>query len=379
MNIISHSYLRNKHFSRNGAIVPLVAMMLPLMILMVAFAINLSHMELTRVELRIAADSAARAGGRTYALTGDQEIAKSIARDAAARNSVSGAPLSLSDSDFDFGVSSRPDSDSRYAFDQTNPNFNSLRLTARRTAGSPDGPVRLLLPNILGVSDFEPLQSATSTQIELDVAIVVDRSGSMAYADNENSNTFNNPASAPAGWNFGDVVPRPSRWDDTVAAVSAFLNVLDQTPQAEGVSLSTYGDNATLDVDLTTDYRNILLGMDFYTQSFPEGRTNVGSGIDAGLSTLATGPGARPWASRVIVVLTDGIHNTGTNPNSAAARARDAGATVYTVTFSDEANQNRMRQVASIASGRHFHAKSRQQLIEAFEEIAQGLPTLIVE
>jgi len=336
-------------------------------------------MELTRVELRIAADSAARAGGRTYAQTGDQSIAKIVARDAAARNAVSGTPLALADSDFDFGVSSRPDSASRYAFDQSNPNFNSLRLTARRTAGSPDGPVRLLLPNLLGLSQFEPLQSATSTQVELDIAIVVDRSGSMAYADNENSNTFSNPAAAPAGWNFGDVVPQPSRWDDTAAAVTAFLNVLDQTPQAEGVSLTTYGDNATVDVDLTTSYIDILRGMDFYTQSFPEGLTNVGSGIDLGLSTLERGPGARPWASRVIVVLTDGIHNTGTNPNSAARRARDAGATVYTVTFSDEANQSRMETVADITSGQHFHAKSRQQLIEAFEEIAQGLPTLIVE
>jgi hypothetical protein len=358
---------------------PLVALMLPIFVLMAAMSINIAQMELNRTELRIAADAAVRAGGRTYAETGDISQARAVARDAASRNLVGGQPLQLANSDFEFGVATRPNSSSRYQFDSSGANFNALRLTARRTNGSPSGPIPLLLPNLLGRNHFEPTQIATSTQVELDVAVVVDRSGSMAYADNENSNTYNNPAAAPAGWKFGDPVPVPSRWDDTVAAVSGFLNVLDQTPQQERVSLVTYGDLASIDIDLGTDYRRVMAGMDVYTRNFPEGMTNIGGGIDFGRRSLVTSPNARPWASRVIVVLTDGIHNTGTDPISAARRARDAGATVFTVTFSDEANQSRMKQVARIASGKHYHAKSRDQLIAAFEEIAHSLPTLIVE
>jgi Ca-activated chloride channel family protein len=52
---------------------------------------------------------------------------------------------------------------------------------------------------------------------------------------------------------------------------------------------------------------------------------------------------------------------------------------IFTVTFSDEANQAAMQQVASIGLGKHFHAPNAASLIAVFGEIAKFLPTLITE
>lgn len=65
---------------------------------------------------------------------------------------------------------------------------------------------------------------------------------------------------------------------------------------------------------------------------------------------------SRPWVAQVIVVLTDGRHNTGSRPERAAELAADQGIAVNTITFSAEADRFRMRKVASHGGGKHFHA-----------------------
>lgn len=365
--------------SRRGAVIVLVAVLLPVILTLLAFSINVSYMELARTELQVATDAAARAGGRTYALTGSTAEAIAIAKNAASRHNVAGTPLTLRNSDFTFGVASRAKSSSQYTFTPSSGPCNALSLTARRTTGSANGPVTMLLPSILTTSSFQPRQTAIATQAELDVALVLDRSGSMAYANDESSNTYSMPAAAPAGWTFGYPAPDPCRWRDAALAVDAFLNVLDQTPLQERLSLVTYSDNPIKDVGLTTNYSYVDYAVAYYTAQFMEGSTNIGGGISTAINSLNSDSEARSWASKVIVLLTDGIHNTGYDPVSAAYEARDNGITIHTVTFSQEADQYKMQQVASVTSGRHFHAVAQSDLVNAFQEIAKSLPMLIVK
>ena len=366
---------------RRGAVIPLIAILLPVVVILAAMVINVAYIELTRTELRIATDSAVRAGGRELALTGDLSLARAAARDAAGRNRVAGAPLLLADNDFQVGVSSRTTTSMRYSF---NPNSsqspNAILIKGRRQNGGASGSVAYFMPNVLGRTAFELEQEAISTQIELDLALVVDRSGSMAYSDSENAQQMAdaglNPAGAPALWQFGDSAPANSRWLDLVAAVPVLLTHLDTTPQTELVSLITYNDGATVDVGLTSNYTEITNGLDQITQAFQGGATNIGGGIQAGEAELGS-TNARHWATKVAVVLTDGRHNTGTSPFGAATSANDM--TIYTVTFSQEADQTEMRRVATRGGGQHFHADTGQALIDAFQEIAQSLPTLLTQ
>jgi Mg-chelatase subunit ChlD len=80
-----------------------------------------------------------------------------------------------------------------------------------------------------------------------------------------------------------------------------------------------------------------------------------------------------------MVVMTDGRHNTGTEPVVAARRAATENITIHTVTFSEDADFARMRAVADATGGQHFHAPDADALEQIFREIASTLPVMITE
>ena len=171
--------------------------------------------------------------------------------------------------------------------------------------------------------------------------------------------------------------PAPtSPWMDLLAAVDAFLDVLDSTSQEEQVSLASYSTNATLDTLLEKDH-------DIVRQTVgslePNGWTAIGRGMQEGIQALLD-TAARPFAAKTMVVMTDGIHNFGTDPATVAQQfVNSFPLTIHTVTFGEGADQSKMQQVADIGGGRHFHAATGEQLIAIFEEIANNLPTIMAQ
>lgn len=361
-----------------GAMVALIAVCIPVMLVLAAFCINLCFMELTRTELRVATDAATRAAGRQLALTGQTSLAIEEGMAAASRNTVAGQPFALSSTDFEFGESIRT-TVGRYSFTAPSNHPNAVRVLGARTSTSVAGRIPLVFGRAIGVESFQATQSSISTQIELDVAIVIDRSGSMAYGSNESTkNSSSPPAAAPDGWTFGQAAPPECRWRDLVAALDSFLNNLSETPQTENVALVTYSSSPAIDQYLTDDYSAIMDAADVHTQSFAGGSTGIGYGIEQGIAALDAN-GSRIWAVKAIVVMTDGIHNTGTDPIASANQAGNAGITLYTITFSNEADQAKMKQVAKKGKGQHFHADTSDKLIDVFKEVARSLPTLLTE
>ncbi|MCA9172623.1 MAG: VWA domain-containing protein, partial [Planctomycetales bacterium] len=231
---------------------------------------------------------------------------------------------------------------------------------------------------ILGVDEFQTTQNAQATQVEIDIALVIDRSGSMAYSATEVADGSAPPAAAPFGWDFGDHVPPNSRWLDTVNAVNVFIGELNASPTTERVSLSTYEAHSTVDLNFTTNYSSVLTKLDVYTQNFNGGATNVAAGIDSGASTF-NNAAARPWASKVLIVLTDGIQTVPGSPVTSANNAGSDGIMIHTVTFSDEADQTAMTNVAAATNGKHYHASTGADLSTVFREIAASLPTLLTK
>ena len=80
---------------RRGAVLPLFAVLLPVLVILCAFAINVAYMQLTRTELKIATDAAARAGGRAWSHHQSVSQAQLFARRAAVRNRVSGKQVRI--------------------------------------------------------------------------------------------------------------------------------------------------------------------------------------------------------------------------------------------------------------------------------------------
>jgi hypothetical protein len=353
-----------------------MAILIPVLLIISGFAINLSYMELARTDLQIASDAASRAACRTFGYTKDKVAAQNAAKSAANRNPVVGKVLSLRDQDIIFGNSKRSSPSSKFVFTESNSQINSVKIDFLSAAsGSVQLPIRIGVSN----PNFAVAQQAISTQSDVDIVLVVDRSGSMAFAVDEISSPTVPPKNAPVGWVFGDPIPPKARWTDAINATNAFLASLTAGPQDVHVGLATYSDFSTIDVNLDNDYGNITSALNFYSNPFNEGGTNIGDGIYSGINNLMYSHNRRSQAVPVLIVLTDGIHNWGPDPISAAHFAADSDVIIYTITFSQEADQSAMIQVADITKGKHYHATNAATLQQAFQEIVGDLPVLLTQ
>ncbi len=366
----------SRHTERQGVVIMLMAILIPVLLIISGFAINLSYMELARTDLQIASDAASRAACRTYGYTKDKVAAQNAAKTAANRNPVVGKILSLRDQDIIFGTSKRASSGSKFVFTESNIEINSVKIDFLSAAsGSVQLPIRIGVNN----PDFAVAQQAVSTQSDVDVVLVVDRSGSMAFAVDEIASPTIPPKNAPVDWVFGDPVPPKARWTDAINATNAFLASLAAGPQDVLVGLATYSEFSTIDVNLDDNYSNITSALNFYSNPFNSGGTNIGDGIYSGITNLKHSPKRRSQAVPVLIVLTDGIHNWGPDPISAAHDAADSDVIIYTITFSQEADQAAMIDVAKITNGKHYHATDATTLQDAFQDIVGDLPVLLTQ
>ena len=357
---------------RRAAITPLVVIVLPMLLILSAFAINLAFLQLSKTELKIATDLSARATGRTYALTNDPAVALAKANELGQYNLVAGAAMQFDASDMQIGTSVRTAIDQRYNFVPA-ASGNAVELTGRKASGAPSGPVSGFLATLVGAGTFSLTEASVSTQTEVDIILVFDTSGSMAYADSEVAVYPPGPSSNPT-FVFGDPAPPNARWFDAIGGAAVFLTELTNSAQNEHVGLVTYADNPTLEVSLTNDYNQLIPALNYYSNNMIGGGTNIEGGLSMAKTALQS---SRPFSSRVVIVMTDGVKTVGGNPNSVANALADEGVLVFTITFSDEADQNLMRDVASNGNGKHFHASTGADLIQVFEEIGRQLPTLI--
>jgi Ca-activated chloride channel family protein len=366
--------------SRQGAMLVLIAVCLPLCIIMAAFAINVAWMQLVRTELRTSTDAAARAGAKELSLAQTTTDAAVAAKNAAKRNFVAGAPLQLADSEIEFGNSSQATDISKFVFTPGGKKPNAVRITGERTKGSIGGPVSMMLANVFSIKQFEPKEQAVSTQLDRDICLIVDRSGSMMWTLAGGSQL---PPGAP---DCGPPDPTRSRWGALNIALEAFLQELEKTAQDEHVGLVSYSSNTTqcgytyhisdINSDLASNYDVIRNVMKDLSSRPVKGSTAISAGIDDGIKVL-TGKKIRPFAVKTMILMTDGIHNLGPEPILSAQAAAKKDIVIHTITFSADADIKRMEAVAAATGGHHFHAPDAATLAQIFKEIASTLPVML--
>ena len=365
--------------NRRGAMLVMVAVTLPLIVIMAAFAVDVAWMQLVSTELRTATDAASRAGAKALSLQQTEAAARAEAKEAALRNPVAGEPLVVRDAEIEVGLSRQATRDSRFVFTTGGELLNAVRVTGKRTEDSAGGAVALFLGRVMGVSTFQPTHVATSTQLDRDICLVVDRSGSMM----RNLGSRNIP-----GGRCRPPHPTLSRWGALDIAVDGFLQELENTSQLEQCGMVSYSNRGAscgirfttsdINAELDFNYRQIRNEMNRLGSQPVAGLTNIFAGIDNGIRVL-TSDRSRPFALKTMVLMTDGRHNTGPEPIIAARRAAGEDIVIHTVTFSDEADFRRMRDVADATGGEHFHAPDAATLEEIFREIAATLPVLLTD
>lgn len=439
--------------ARRGAVLPLFTFLLPVLLIFCGFAINLAYMQQVSTELKIATDAAAHAGGRAMSLLQTTDAALLHARQTAEKNPVGGRYLSVGERQnaelqIGFGLSQRANNGfGRYQYTELEKQQIDQGLAR---ANSVSAVSRVKLPLVFQAmnfrafggetSDFQVRRRSIATQVDRDVALVLDISGSMLWYMDETELTnlirtlrtlgritlsernnalkylydrvysnnliyqierYRNPNHA-LGSSFTAAkrdlltcpeaiyaydyqyhyltkqrAPRFSRWYFLDLGVTAFLDILDLTDQEELVSLTTFNSSASVEFELQEDYRPLR---DFMHNHIPWHGTAIGSGMQLGFPTLITGPAARPFAAKTLLVMTDGQNNSGPNPVTVASQiATNNNLVIHTVTFTRDSDLSAMQQVAQSGGGKHYHTDEGLELVEIFEEIANNLPTILTE
>jgi len=135
----NHQKSRRQQKSRKGAMVPVVAMTLPIIMIFIGFSVNIAYMELARTELRLTCDSAAKAALVNFGATQSQSTAISFGQSVSGNNKVCGQTLSIPTGNFKFGNSTKQAS-GVYAFTAGGTPINSVQVTGNTTLSLPSQP-----------------------------------------------------------------------------------------------------------------------------------------------------------------------------------------------------------------------------------------------
>ena len=510
--------------NRDGAIIPLFAILIPVLLVLAAFSVNLARMQLTTTELRIVTDVTSHAGGRALNVfqnmdnpTSERVIDKlqeTVDR-YYAMNTVAGQTLTPPSDPTSYiqfyNLGNRTD-----RLDEVFHNQNIVSYSDARggTAFNGVGVQANVDTDYLfdfkygggSLGTFAPTRNSITKQIERDLAIVIDRSSSMVlfkerddmravlddmlaenyineteyriaygyqqarvnssgthyfddrggtnimrpryrvsfphsqedidgkrvevqsldvigemqqfaadhpgdqrdipamlnymkswegvapYTGNRKSPFDHSDWQAAGRWNHA---PAESRWDYLFRGINDFIDVLELTPAEEKISLVAFSSEAEALVRLTDNYQGVL---DAVEKIIPQGSTFIDKGLTEGLELVFEAGVTRPFAEKIIVVMTDGINRGGSRVvvNEAERIVNEVEAnneviTIHTLTFgdgtgitpnpnypnsSDRRWDGEMVEVAIIGNGEHFHAEEAEELQPKLKQIANIQPTI---
>ena len=382
---------QGRHPRRRGAIVVVVVFAAVAVCCIAALAVNVAYIELTKTELRMATDAAAKASITTLGHTQNVDLATQSAINVAGAHQVANIPLNLTRTNLEYGRSVKVGS--RYVFQPLQPNVPTETINAVRVTSTLGGAGRQVLafPSLLNMDRFNLSMQVAAAKIDHDLCLVVDRSSSMAW--DLTNRDFSYPGELNLLPKLQNFITPPhvtlSRWAALKSSIDLFLELLRRNPFEPKVSLVSYasdyrfGDHnvtvSSLDQPLTLSYTNISNSLAFYNTVPLMGATNISAGLTTAINHLNDPRFRRVTSQKSIILFSDGLFTDGAHPISMINIAKDNNITIYTVSFSDQANQNVMRNLAVQTHGSHFHANTAEELRQAFRRIAETLPTVLIQ
>jgi Ca-activated chloride channel homolog len=215
------------------------------------------------------------------------------------------------------------------------------------------------------------------TEKGLDIMLVVDLSSSMKATDLQ-----------------------PNRMQATKTALKDFVDRLS----TDRVGLVVFAGSVSLQSPLTLDYRTAKMMMDIINTDFlPVDGTAIGDAINFTLEKI----GKENQRNAVIVLVTDGENNRGSDPEQALKKAKEAGTKIYTIGIGtpggaqipdgvDEKGAPRvklyngepvvtkldeefLKKAASETGGTYYATQSSQALLQAYGDIGRLTKTAHTE
>ena len=188
---------------------------------------------------------------------------------------------------------------------------------------------------------------------------------------------------------------KPNRFEALKKVASQFVK---DRPN-DRIGLVIYAGESYTKTPVTTDKSIILNALSEITYGQIEDGTAIGMGLATAVNRLKESKAK----SRVIILLTDGVNNTGfIDPQTAAEFAAEYGIKVYTVGIGTngmalspyalnadgsiiyrmqqvDIDEPLMKKIAQVTKGRYFRATNNQKLQQIYDEINQMETTKIEE
>lgn len=250
------------------------------------------------------------------------------------------------------------------------PRRPSFRFTRKRSAEQlgrspavlladlPDG-LRLAAIVVLIVACARPQSTRMSERVEregIDIALALDLSESMENRD-----------------------LRPDRLTAAKLVIDDFIARRDH----DRIALVAFGVQASTIAPLTMDHavlRNLVAQLRLGVMDGSQ--TAIGAGLGVALNRLAESEAA----SKVIVLLTDGVHNAeGIDPDSVAQKAAERGVIIYTVLMGRQGlggssvDAGQLERLASATGGFAYRAEDLEALQTSFQDLLDKLETSTIE
>lgn len=147
-----------------------------------------------------------------------------------------------------------------------------------------------------------------------------------------------------------------------------FINMLEETDRAGVVS---YSSSATADYAMSPMIdANKTAARAAIDPLSASGSTNIGSGLQTSLGQIV-GDGS-PTSNEIIVLLSDGMHNTGTHPDNVLPAIKNRKAVVYTIGLGS-VDAALMSRIASETGGTYLFASNASQLNAHYLQILGDL------
>lgn len=147
------------------------------------------------------------------------------------------------------------------------------------------------------------------------------------------------------------------------------------------IGLVLFGTRAYLQTPLTYDKKNLLMRLDEASAGLAGPSTSIGDAIGLSVKRLIE----VPKKGRVIILLTDGVNNSGVlDPLKAAELSKNEGIKIYTIGLGAEGNANglgffanatadldedSLKKIAQMTGGRYFRATDTASLQSIYQTI----------
>lgn len=368
---------------RTGGVIVLFALVLPVLLAMVAFAVDVGFIAMQRTELQNAVDAGALAA-QVQLRTNPKKVKLAIAaaEQFVRMNQDSSELLKKKSIKVEEGnwdpvtkVFSRKGSKK---------DRNAVRVFAVKD----DQP--FIFGTAIGQSTFSVPATAIATGATstLDIMLTLDLSGSMLYQGRINALR----ASAPV---FVEVIDELGNSDQIgVMGLSADPSDFDQEEVGPNATLYNSGLHPSsnyhvgvmehvLTKNLSSLNSTTLTRTNLRASKY-QGWTGTGAALGDSVHYLVNGAEAREGARRIVVLMTDGHANRppGGGPGYARQMATYASTndvTVYTISLGNSADEELNQDIADMTGGEHFLAQGSnvqaltEALTDAFKDIVEDI------